>query len=516
MEKKGKYREILLTVLVLAVIIALALNSTVYYFRADMTDEKIFTISGVSERLFEEIEDQVNITYYVSEKLENYSSIPTEVRDLLDEYRAHANGRVSVEVIDPVESGLAGQVEALGIGPRQIEIVERNEKTYANIYTGIVIRYLDAYETLPFVVSTETLEYEITKAVRGLVDPVEKRIAVLVGDESRNLEKDYSGMVQQLERMFTVEELAPGDGVDPAVDVLVVLGNHDLVKDDLVPLEDYIMQGGNALFCVDGVFVDMYQNLAAEAEEDSPLLDMLAHYGVRVEPELVLDAYARNFRVPRQIFGQIGWQIIGPYPHWIKILPGNVSGENPITSRLTGLDLLWPSPLSVEEKDSVESEVLLRTSNEAWTMKGRFDTDPYRGKMMIQTRGEDLESFVLGVLLTGNVPRYTGSGNIRSEESRIIVIGDADFASNLIQYSESGYNLLFLENTVEWLTRDDDLLEIKTRPLGDTRLNRKEPEQARAVYVSAQVINVVILPLAVLLFGILRVRRRRRQRKEVQ
>lgn len=515
MSRTGKLHEIVVMTLVLAVILALVMNSTVYYFRADLTEEKVFTISEVSERLFDEIEDQVHITYYVSQKLEGYSSIPTEVRDLLEEYRAHAKGGVTVEVVDPVKAGIAGQVEALGLFPRQIEIVEQNEKSYSNIYTGIVIRYLDSHEVLPFVVSTATLEYEITKTVRDLVNPRKTTLAVMLGDTTRSMERDYSGAFGMMSELFDTVETAPGEGISPETDVLVVFGNRNLTDEDLIPLEDYIMGGGNAMICVDGVYVDMFENLAAEAEGVSPLLEMLAHYGVQVDRKLVLDRYARDFRIPTQVFGQVAWQILGPYPHWVSILPGNASAENPVTARLNGLDLLWPSPLYLTEKDTVKHEILLRSSNKAWVMEDRFITDPNRGSLLLQTAGGEQQQYNLGVLLTGNMPRYTGDGDVTGKESRIIVLGDADFASNLIQYSNSTYNLLFLENALQWLSYGDDLLDIKTRPMGDRRLNRRDPEQSRSVYMTAQVINVVLIPLLVLMTGVLRARKRRQRRKEV-
>lgn len=516
MEKTGKRKELLLLFLVIALLGALALNLTIYYARIDLTKEKVFTLTEVSKTIFDQLEDQVQITYYVSEKLEKYSTVPENIRDVLEEYKAYAKGNMQLRFIDPDKSGLAPQVESLGILPRQMEIVERNEKSYTNIYSGLVIQYLDQFETLPFVVSTDTLEYQITRLIRQMASPEDYSIAVLVGDTTRSLEEDYSGALGQLRELYQVEEIKVGDAVDPETDVLVVFGNRDIRQEDLLPLEDYIVSGGNVLFCLEGVSIDMMRNLTAEAQRDSPLLNMVSHYGVTVEPSLVLDRYAKDFRVPRQIFGQMAWQIMGPYPHWITILPTKVDKTNPITSRLMGLDLLWPSPLRLEKRESLESSVLISSSDKAWLMKDQFTTDPQLGEFLLRGASEETESYPLGVLITGRFPRTLGSGTALGLEARVIVLGDADFASNIIQYSDSYYNLLFLENTVEWLAQDDDLLQIKTRSLTDTRLNKQDPEKTRSLYVTAQVVNVALIPLGVFLFGIIRGRNRRNRRKEVR
>ncbi|MFW5769569.1 MAG: hypothetical protein ACOCYA_05900, partial [Spirochaetota bacterium] len=80
------------------------------------------------------------------------------------------------------------------------------------------------------------------------------------------------------------------------------------------------------------------------------------------------------------------------------------------------------------------------------------------------------------------------------------------------QYSNSPYNVDFVENAVEWLSNDEELTEIKTRSVRDLRLNAiQDPAGARRVYFLAVIINLVIIPLAVILFGVRRFLKRRRQ-----
>jgi ABC-type uncharacterized transport system involved in gliding motility auxiliary subunit len=100
----------------------------------------------------------------------------------------------------------------------------------------------------------------------------------------------------------------------------------------------------------------------------------------------------------------------------------------------------------------------------------------------------------------------------RGSETRLIVIGDADFASELYQYSGGNYNPEFLANTAEWLSNSEDLLEIKTRVARDTRLNKiQEPEARLRAALFTQVFNLIVVPLSVVVFGILRLVFRRRR-----
>ncbi len=100
----------------------------------------------------------------------------------------------------------------------------------------------------------------------------------------------------------------------------------------------------------------------------------------------------------------------------------------------------------------------------------------------------------------------------KSPENRMIVIGDSDFASDIIRYSDSPFNIVFLENAVEWLAIDDSLLSIKTRDKRDMRLNKIQiPEDRVKAILFVYLVNIIIIPLAVVAFGIIRFIKRKRK-----
>jgi ABC-type uncharacterized transport system involved in gliding motility auxiliary subunit len=99
-----------------------------------------------------------------------------------------------------------------------------------------------------------------------------------------------------------------------------------------------------------------------------------------------------------------------------------------------------------------------------------------------------------------------------SKDVRLVVVGDADFASNLMDFTEAQYNMTFLANAAEWLANSEDLLSIKSRLSRDVRLNRiQDPARRLAAALSTQIVNVAIIPLAVIAFGIIRLLLRRKK-----
>jgi ABC-type uncharacterized transport system involved in gliding motility auxiliary subunit len=128
-----KKQEIMLFILVLGVIVFAAFNSMRFFFRIDMTRNKAFTISEVSKSLFKEIPEKVHITYFLSDKLNKVAPEPGQITDLLHEYAAFSRGKIEVAVVDPAAANLTGQAENMGVVPRPMRVVEKNEVTRQSI-----------------------------------------------------------------------------------------------------------------------------------------------------------------------------------------------------------------------------------------------------------------------------------------------------------------------------------------------------------------------------------------------
>ncbi|MCF7928582.1 MAG: GldG family protein [Spirochaetales bacterium] len=526
---KRKQLSILLFFISLGIIIFIGLNSTRFFFRADLTETNMFTLSDTSKELYREIPDTVTITYYLSERLKQRIPEASQVEDLLREFAAYSRGSIEVKVVDPAAENLQSRAEQLGVVPQPMQTVQQNEVSQTMVYSGIVIQYLDRYKTLPFVFSLNTLEYEVTSAIRRLVNNEELVVGLLSGDSERNTEYGYRLISGRLNQTFTFRQLQLGQPVPEEVDVLLVLGARNIREHDLLPIDQFIMRGGNVFFGAEHVFVNVNRGLTPQPLSGNPVFSMLEEYGVRIKPNIVLDQEALEFPVQQNV-GGYGVTNYVDYPHWISILPKNTSSENPVTARFAGLDLLWASSLEVEPPEGVESQVLARTSGMSWMMSEDFNINP--NEVMRYTnpvRGEG--EHVVAAGLWGEFSSYfadrevpsqlpgSASGEVikKSPGSRIIVVGDSDFASDLVQFTNSPYNFEFIENACQWLSSDEDLLSIKTRASRDTRLNAVESQEKQARIMGlSQIVNVILIPVLVVGYAVWRnTRRKRKAHKEV-
>lgn len=515
-----KQNEIIIAVLGILIVVFIALNGNRFFARIDLTETKAYTISEVSERLFEEIDEQVKVTYYVSSRLTDQFPQTQQIADLLAEYAAHARGTIVVNVVDPSAEEIVADVEALGVVPRQLEVAEAGEQTVAVVYSGIVIEYLDRMETLPFVFSTATLEYEVTSTIRDLVEDRTLTLGVLIGS-GQPMRQTHSFMAEQLGSAFEVRELTPEEPIADDVDVVVALSAQQLSQPALIQLDQYIMRGGHALIAADAANVNLQAGLVAQAA-DGRVGEALERYGVRLSDQLVLDQSYHQI-VVQEPSARMLVQRVYPYPLWVRTLEQFTSAEHPVTSRFSGLDLYWPSYLEPIELDGVQTETIVATTPQAWLMSEPFAIQPNQSALLRlnaeQTTGQyGLVAVVAGSVSsaftaaqaeTAGIADYTAS----VEDTRLVVIADGDVLDDrLLQATQSGANLEFVLNVAQWLANDEDLMQIRTRATRNLRLDAiQDPAERRTRMVFAQAVTIYLVPAALIVAGLIRFFRRRRR-----
>jgi gliding-associated putative ABC transporter substrate-binding component GldG len=529
MEVVLKKQHVIITVLSIAVIALSLLISRNLWFRLDLTTDQMYTISAVSRNLYTEIPDQVGITYYLSEKLSAIHPIPGEIEDLLREYAAYSHGKIRVSVRDPVKANLSMEMEMLGIQPQQIQTEEQDQTSFATVYSGIAIEYLDQVEVLPMVFSLDTLEYDLTSRIRSLVQGDTREIGVLVGDSTRSLTNDYEYIGQIFDMSgFRLREFSVGEEIPASLPALFVLGGTEYLDDwSLYRIDHYIQNGGKVLFAVEGVFIDTQSMPTARLMMDKGLLSMVSFYGATVKPELALDRSALFLAYTTQnAYGALQQRYV-QYPLWIGVLSQNGNPSHPLTARFNGLDLFWPNHLELNPPEGIQAEVLFTSTEQAWLETTDFSVSPDAPAYLLEAEvAATTGKKTFGAALSGVFPSYfagaakpirEGSAEelpelpATAKESRIIVIADSDVGSAYIQRRQ---NLDFLVQAALWLCADDDIISIRSRQSTGARLDKiANPQREAAAMGWARTLNVILIPLAVIIMGVCLAWQRKRRAK---
>lgn len=165
-----KKDRIITFILVLIIIILVNLIINQFNPALDLTRDKVYSLSRESKTLIKNIKEPMSVKFFVTPNLPPpFSTYEKYVRDIFEGYKSQ---NISFEIVDASKNqSLANQY---GINSRQISVLERDQAQSRIAYMGLAFLYGDSIETLPFIESTEGLEYNIDTTIKKLLDKNDK------------------------------------------------------------------------------------------------------------------------------------------------------------------------------------------------------------------------------------------------------------------------------------------------------------------------------------------------------
>jgi len=512
----------LLALLLAGILALINLYANRHFVRIDLTQNRRYTMADSTRAVLAGLNDIVTVKVYLSRKLPTYAMpISEQIRDMLEEYRVCAGGMLSIEYIDPADNpALQRSLQFMGIPQLQLNIVERDQAAIANVYMGLVVLYGDKKEIIPTLTELERFEYDLTGKILRITRDSDQTIGFLSGHGEPDLQRDLRAINQHLKEQYFTRTVptARGEPIDPAqVSALVVASPAELTAHDLFIIDQYIMQGGRVMFLVNGVAIDERMQASAVA---SPLTGLLAHYGVHVLPQLVLDPVNVTAGFQNGMFN-----VMLPYPFWVRVVRSAEEARHPVSASIESMVMPWVSPLLVADNATagLKVDILAQSSETAWVQQEYFDLSPNQD---FSARMHAIGRRNLAVALSGSFTSYFFGRGVpplkdaqsaqpaaavieRSPETRIIVAGTSRFITEDFPDEFVGNRTFFL-NAVDWLTIGDELIGIRSREAGERPLQLLS-ESAKLI---VRTLNLLAVPLLVIAFGLVYfvLRRQRRQR----
>lgn len=494
---RARRRQWMVTGLVVLVCAVFMANAMLLGTEADLTPEGRFSLSDATEQLLRSVDEPLEIRFFISDRLRELSDEPERMEQLLKRYDEIGGPRVDVDVIEASGEG-AEQAEAAGLRAEQFQEPGDEAVAVRSVYSGFTVNYLDRERVVPFVFGHTQIEYQLSNALWDVLQPSSPGITVMLGTEGEEFRVDYDQLGEELEDRFDITVLERGNTSIPAdSDALLLLGSRDLTDGQADAISEYLNEGGNALLAVDGVRVDL-QTFDAEPvtdEASEATSRMLSEVGVDVEPHVLLDARSN----PLQASGQVS--SAGTYPPWVSTDSRSAYPDHPVTRFTSGVDFFWPSPLRIVDPEQGANGPLVVSSSESWIQGEPMNLQPDNRAALTRNRQETSGTYAIAAW----------SEQAAAEGSRTVVVGDSDFASNLVFYSESLQNFMFMERSLLWIMGQDDVAGLHARSRVPASLDRIEAEFPRLLTARiVEACNTFIVPLVLLLVGFLHGRKRRR------
>jgi len=152
-----------MTAVVVGILVLINYIFSFFPVRADLTDNKIYSLSPASKKIVSELEDIVNITLYVSDDLPN-RLLPAlyEVKSLIDSYEQAGGGNIRVKTKNPQTPEEQEDVLRLGVPQLQFSGIEKDKLEVRQGYFGGVLQYGGKSEAIPVFEQGANFEYKFT------------------------------------------------------------------------------------------------------------------------------------------------------------------------------------------------------------------------------------------------------------------------------------------------------------------------------------------------------------------
>ncbi len=474
-------------------------------WRADLTEDRLFTLSEPSRRLAAGVGEPVELEFFASRgetKLSPYlEAYARRAEGLLREYAEASGGRIRVTVTDPQpDTEAESRAQRNGLGGARTE--------GGTAYLGLTARQADTQRALPFLDPRRErfLEHDVSQLIASVTRLSKPRLALITtlpitADIPASPDQPGPGdiLLQELGRSFEVVTVAntatelPKDAA-----VVALIHPHHLNPRLAFAVDQFLLAGGPVLAAIDplsrfqkfqqGNLPFMIPGAAMGAASDPALAKA---WGVEVPVDAVVGDAARSLQMPTARGEPV------TYPPAAAVEADGLDREHPLTADLSMLNVLDAG--SVRLAPEAASRLRLtplasfRGAGVGQVAIAAANAGPF--ERVAATFRPDGQERVLAALVTGSFATAFPEGapkeaadatqpapaadakpalKASAKEGRLIVIADSDFALDYYSlrrgtaYGQQVYepvndNHAFLIGALESLAGNADLAGLRAK-----------------------------------------------------
>ncbi|GAA4468832.1 gliding motility-associated ABC transporter substrate-binding protein GldG [Nibrella saemangeumensis] len=510
-------------IFVIAALLAINVLSGFLFFRVDLTEEKRYTLSDATRNLLTDLDNNVHVSVYLTGDLPpGFKRLENAARETLEEFQARAGSNLTYRFIDPTaivnEKEKVQLIERLaerGVTPTNLFANEGGKRTEKLIFPGALVSYKGKESAVLLLKgnkaaspeeqlnqSYEGVEFQLASAIRRLTQTEgnRRKVGLIFGNTQVPPSRfsDLLASIQENYDLYFVDLSKPGpiQGIDA---ILVPKPEQPFSEDDKFKIDQFVVNGGRALFFVEGQRVD---SVGAEGTFAQPLSlnldDLFFRWGVRVNQDIIKDLSSAP--IPLNVGN------MGDKPN-IQLVPWrfypiiNNFGASPIVRNLDALYSRFVSTLDTVRAPGIRKTPLLMTSPYTKILKApavvayneaRQQPDPATYDGGIRMVGCLLEGRFRSIYASRILPGDPRAAAFKAEgePSRVIVCSDGDLIVNDVNYRQNvpyplGYdrftrntfaNKDFALNAIDYLVDPEGVIsararQVTIRPLDKIRLN---------------------------------------------
>lgn len=486
--------------------------------RADLTQERLYTLSDGTKALLGKLDAPVTLKLFFSR---SSPSMPSQVKtyarmveDLLHEYRAYGKGHLTIETYDPKpDSDEEDWAQRYGLAGQSVDMFS------SPVYFGLVAVSGDAEGAIPAFDPNqqELLEYNITRLVYRVTHPEKPVVGVIsslpvlgsrmppnFGMPQPQQQQPWVAL-QMLRQDYTVREVpTPAESIAPDIRTLLIVHPKNLDDKTLYAIDQFVLGGGHLLLMLDPLSIAddtgaAMGGMMGMQQRSSNAEKLLSAWGVSFNAEqAVADIEAAtNIRMQNN---QVERNLTV-----LSLSTNNINTKDVLTTQLDAMTLAYAGAFADQTGSKLTVTPLLYSSDNAGTVSAmsaqfgsaaiqrEYKDSPTRLNLALRLNGEFKTAFPEGAPRDAsdtNAPPAVAAG-LTNGTSTVLLVGDVDLIFDPVCVEEVNVfgfrtqrerndNLSFFANAVELLSGSQDLVSVRSRARFNRPFTRVQDLQAKA------------------------------------
>jgi ABC-2 type transport system permease protein len=528
--------------------------STVFFTRVDLTSDKRFTLTDSTKKLLRNLNDVVFVKVYLEGDFPaGFKRLATSTREMLNEFKVYGGDKIQYEFIDPTAGKTEKELNDVlrefaqkGLEPTNVQTKSGDEYSQKIIIPGTVINYKGKEAAINLLDNTPGtgaqvalnnsvahLEDKFSQAIEELSLLRLPKIAFITGQGELN-PAAVADFTHSLSSFYEVKFLNPDSLVQIKNDyaaIVIARPSLQFSEQTKFKIDQYLMRGGRILWMVETLNADLDSVIKRQSfiTTDFPLNldDQLFKYGVRINPDLLLDLQCNPVPLLVNYEGSKPNFKLFPCYYFPVLTPQQ---NHPIVQNIDAVETRFPNTIDTIAAKGIRKTILLSSSDKSRKVFTPWLVDFRELKNRPDEKAFNKKDLVTAVLLEG--PFTSAYYNRVPEEmqrvlmdslkipflekgnpSKMIVIADGDVARNdfnaqgqplalgFYRYTGEYFgNKNFLLNCIDYLTGHDQHIDTRSKTMQLRLLDAARSKDERLKW---QLINLLV-PLALLgVFGLI-------------
>ena len=490
-------------------------NTALTTWRIDLTQNKLFTLSKGTKNILNTLEEPVQLDFYFSQKAMNdfplLANYGIRVRDMLEEFAAHANGKLVLNIIEP-ETFSEAEDQAVASGLRTVSVNATSDR----VYFGLVgANSTDDEKIIPFFQSNResALEYDLTKLIYNLAYPDKRVVGIysqlpMIATKDDKTSKTWT-IINAITEFFEVVDLNENiEALDEKVDVLMLVHPKKINNKTLYAIDQYLLKGGKAIIFLDPLAEQDRAQPDAANPQIMPILysyldEILEKWGLGIAKEKIVADINAAMRV--QASSPRGPQEIDYLP-WLRLTERNFNTKDFSTSELNLLHMGTVGSIEIIENGKMEIIPLIESSKKSTKLErdlilfqrdpsvilNNFKSDEKKLLIAARVRGKAESVFPNGMQTDDDNEMVKDDGFVADGDINVILVSDTDILADHFWIREQemlgvsvpqpiSNNGDFVINSIENLSGNTDLISLRgrgkySRPFVKVETIRKKAE----------------------------------------